>query len=107
MNFRLTITLVFAMLLLAILYFLVPAKKAAKAAYDGQLTEEPKAPHAPQNLFATVPGAYGVHGRFDARAKASSPEFAISQHRYAVAGGLLALGGLAVAALVNGKHAHQ
>ena len=79
----------------------------AKVAYDGQLTEEPKLSHAPQNLFESVPGAYGAHGRFDTRAKDSSPEFAISQHRYAVAGGLLALGGLAVAALVNGKHARE
>jgi NAD(P)-dependent dehydrogenase (short-subunit alcohol dehydrogenase family) len=79
----------------------------AKVAYDGQLTDEPKPPHAPQNLFESVPGAYGAHGRFDARAKDSSPEFAISQHRYAVAGRLLALGGLALAALVNGKHARE
>ncbi|HEY3845740.1 MAG TPA: SDR family oxidoreductase [Acetobacteraceae bacterium] len=76
----------------------------AKAAYAGQLTEEPKPPHAPQNLFESVPGPYGSHGRFDAEATASSPEFAVSRHRYAVAGGLLALGGVALAALVNGRH---
>ena len=79
----------------------------AKVAYDGQLTEEPKPSHAPQNLFESVPGAYGAHGRFDARAQDSSPEFAISQHRYAVAGSLLALGGLALAALVNGRHRRE
>jgi hypothetical protein len=79
----------------------------AKVAYDGQLTQEPKPLHAPQNLFESVPGTYGALGRFDARAEDSSPEFAISRHRYAVAGGLLALGGLALVALVNGKHARE
>jgi short-subunit dehydrogenase len=75
----------------------------AKAAYAGQLTKEPRPPHAPRNLFDSVPGPYGSHGRFDAQAKDASREFAISRHRYALAGGLLALGGVAVAALFNGR----
>ena len=39
--------------------------------YDGQLTDEPAAPAAPDNLFEPLPGDHGAHGRFDARAKAA------------------------------------
>jgi short-subunit dehydrogenase len=76
----------------------------AKSAYSGQLTDEPTPSDAPQNLFDSVPGSYGSHGRFDTEAKPLSGEFAVSRHRYAVAGGLLALGGFALTALVSGRH---
>ncbi|MCR0982280.1 SDR family oxidoreductase [Roseomonas populi] len=39
----------------------------AKSGYSGQLTEEPRAPDAPANLFEPVAGPYGAHGRFDDR----------------------------------------
>ncbi|HEY7576332.1 MAG TPA: SDR family oxidoreductase [Acetobacteraceae bacterium] len=68
----------------------------AKMGYSGQLTEEPKPAGAPGNLFETVPGAYGAHGRFDARARTGSWEFFTSRHRGAVVGGLA----LAAAALL-------
>ncbi len=73
----------------------------AKAGYSGQLTETPTAADAPDNLFETVPGPYGAHGRFDARAKNHSWEFFTSRHRDVLMGGLLAAGGLALAALVG------
>jgi short-subunit dehydrogenase len=71
----------------------------AKKGYTGQLTKEPPPPNAPVNLFDSVPGAYGAHGRFDAQAKATSWEFFTSRHREALFG-VLALGSLAFAALL-------
>jgi short-subunit dehydrogenase len=46
----------------------------AKAGYSGQLTEEREPADAPANLFEPVPGPYGAHGRFDARAQNASLE---------------------------------
>ena len=37
----------------------------AHAGYAGQLTDETQPADAPANLFATVDGAFGAHGRFD------------------------------------------
>ncbi|MBD0275951.1 MAG: SDR family oxidoreductase, partial [Acetobacteraceae bacterium] len=41
---------------------------AARAAWDGQMTQEPARPRG-GNLFETVPRQQGSHGRFDARAR--------------------------------------
>jgi hypothetical protein len=43
-----------------------------RGGWDGQTTGEPKPVDAPDNLFATVPGDPGAHGRFDSRAKGTS-----------------------------------
>jgi NAD(P)-dependent dehydrogenase (short-subunit alcohol dehydrogenase family) len=40
--------------------------------WEGQTTGEPKPVGSPDNLFETIPGDPGAHGRFDAQAKASS-----------------------------------
>jgi short-subunit dehydrogenase len=71
----------------------------ARMGYSSQLTSEPKPVDAQVNLFDSVPGSYGAHGRFDARAKDTSWEFFTSRHRDAVLGGLLAAGGFALAML--------
>jgi short-subunit dehydrogenase len=73
----------------------------AKSGFSSQLSREGVQPDAPGNLFESVPGDFGAHGRFDARARNRSGEFAMSNHRGAIACGVLALGGMAVAALVN------
>jgi len=73
----------------------------ARKGYQAQLTQEPKPADAPANLFETVHGDYGAHGRFDNRSKGTSWEFFTSRHRDAIFGGMLAVGGLAMAALVN------
>jgi short-subunit dehydrogenase len=39
-----------------------------RTGWDGQLTETPN-PHAPDNLFAPVPGHQGIRGRFGERAR--------------------------------------
>lgn len=41
----------------------------ARYGYDGQQTKEPKDPNAPANLWESVPGDFGAHGRFDDIAK--------------------------------------
>lgn len=63
----------------------------AKAGYDGQLTSEPKPQNAPANLFKTVDGNFGAHGRFDVGARTGSWEMFTSRHRGAVTAGLLGL----------------
>ncbi|GJE79101.1 SDR family oxidoreductase [Methylorubrum thiocyanatum] len=55
----------------------------AKAGYSGQLTDK-RLPHdAPSNLFEPVPGDFGAHGRFDAKARAGSWEMFTDRHRTA------------------------
>ncbi len=56
----------------------------ASAGYSGQLTDQPVPPDAPNNLFEPVPGPYGAHGRFDARARDWSWEVFTSRHRNAM-----------------------
>ena len=73
----------------------------AKKGYTGQLTDERKPADAPANLFETVPGPYGAHGRFDANARRRSWEFFTGRHREALAGAVLALGAVAAAALLG------
>lgn len=41
----------------------------ARYGYDGQQSAEPKDPNAPVNLWDSVPGDFGAHGRFDDIAK--------------------------------------
>jgi len=68
----------------------------ARSGYSGQLTQEPKSDDAPSNLFETVKGNYGSHGRFDSRSKPRSIQMFTDRHRTAFWGvaGLLALFGL-------------
>lgn len=56
----------------------------AKFGYSSQLTDEPEPADAPNNLFHPVPGPYGAHGRFDARARDWSWEVFTSRHRNAM-----------------------
>jgi short-subunit dehydrogenase len=44
----------------------------ATVAWDGQQTDEPADPDAPDNLFDALPGARDAHGRFDAEAHTTS-----------------------------------
>jgi len=79
----------------------------ATQGYSGQLTEEPLPADAPANLFHTVPGPYGAHGRFDKRARTFSWEFFTSRHRDALAAGIVAAGALALAALFERGHGRR
>jgi short-subunit dehydrogenase len=67
----------------------------ARTGYDGQLTPEPMPPDAPVNLFESVDGNFGAHGRFDHCARSSSWQMLARRHRdgaTAAGIGLLLLG---------------
>ncbi|HTV80032.1 MAG TPA: SDR family oxidoreductase [Steroidobacteraceae bacterium] len=68
----------------------------AKAGYTGQLTDEPLPEDEPGNLFDSVDGPYGAHGRFDAQARPVSWELITDRHRSALwtAAGVGLLAGL-------------
>lgn len=57
----------------------------AATAFDSQMTDEPETPGRPDNLYHPLPGDAGAHGRFDARAAASSPYLWAMTHKGAVA----------------------
>jgi hypothetical protein len=73
----------------------------ATKAWQGEQTAQPADRDRPDNLFESVPGDWGAHGRFDSRSKAHSVELTARLNRtwLAVAGAGLA--GLAVGALVR------
>lgn len=56
-------------------------RMAARNAYDAQQTSEPADASRADNLFAPVPGNFGAHGRFDARALGRSVAWLLSKHR--------------------------
>jgi hypothetical protein len=68
----------------------------AKAGYSGQLTDEAQPPDAPANLFEPVPGPYGAHGRFDARARDTSWAMFTERHRAMVFAALTVIAGVAL-----------
>jgi NAD(P)-dependent dehydrogenase (short-subunit alcohol dehydrogenase family) len=76
-------------------------RKAAKEAWDGQMTRELQSGSAAANLFTPVRGRQGSHGRFDARARAHSPEVWLSKNRSWLIPTSLAVVGLGLAALIN------
>ncbi len=63
----------------------------ARTGYEGQMTDDPETGR-PDNLFATVEGDFGAHGRYDAVARDRSAFFWLDTHKgwllWAVAGGL-------------------
>jgi short-subunit dehydrogenase len=63
----------------------------AKAAYDGQETDQPVSRNRPDNLFEPVDGDFSAHGIFDHRARPFSMESWLDLHREKVlcGGGLL------------------
>lgn len=70
----------------------------AKTAYKGQQTDQPASPDRPDNLFVTVPGSFGAHGNFDARARTTSIQTFFSLHRVVIAAYVLGAGAVMLAA---------
>jgi NAD(P)-dependent dehydrogenase (short-subunit alcohol dehydrogenase family) len=71
----------------------------ARKAFEGQQASEPRDPQARDNLFETVPGAFGAHGRFDRIAKTHSLQLWLATHRAAAwlsAGAVCVLLGIAL-----------
>jgi short-subunit dehydrogenase len=58
---------------------------AEALAWEGQQADEPAAAGRVDNLFEPVAGLQGAHGRFDARARATSVQFWLASHRPHVA----------------------
>lgn len=79
----------------------------ATRAWEGELDDQPERPGRPDNLFQTVPGPWGAHGRFDGEAKTDARSFAEGTLR--LAAGAFALGiaalSLAAAARSAGRNA--
>jgi NAD(P)-dependent dehydrogenase (short-subunit alcohol dehydrogenase family) len=65
-----------------------------RTGFDSQQAKEPDDPNRPFNLWETVPGPYGAHGRFDQQAYDQSLQLKAVEHRRG-----LALAGLAAAGL--------
>ena len=53
----------------------------AKHGFDSQQTNEPDAHDRATNLWNSVPGDFGGHGRFDAQAHPRSPQLWATTHR--------------------------
>lgn len=75
-------------------------KYLATAGYKGQLSQESLPANAPSNLFESVPGPYGAHGRFDAKSRTGSWEMFTDRHKAVfltiVGAGLLGVARLAL-----------
>ncbi|HUF12599.1 MAG TPA: SDR family oxidoreductase [Longimicrobiales bacterium] len=69
---------------------------AARAGWDSQMTDEPRDPDQPHNLWQPIPGDYGAHGAFDDRATSRSVQLWASMHKRAL---LLAAGAAGLATL--------
>jgi NAD(P)-dependent dehydrogenase (short-subunit alcohol dehydrogenase family) len=67
----------------------------AETGYDSQQYDGAGDPNRPNNLWQPVPGDWGAHGDFDARAEASSPQLWLDTHRKWLALGVLGLGAVA------------
>jgi short-subunit dehydrogenase len=63
-----------------------------RTGFESQQAPEPDDPNRPDNLWESVPGTFGAHGRFDGSARRTSLQLAATEHRRT-----LALTGLALA----------
>ncbi|HVK16121.1 MAG TPA: SDR family oxidoreductase [Fimbriiglobus sp.] len=68
-----------------------------KTGYDSQMTDEPEDPNRPHNLYEPLPGDWGAHGRFDAKAYEDSEQWWATKNRL-----LLAVAGAAGLGLLLG-----
>jgi short-subunit dehydrogenase len=80
----------------------------ARSAYRAQLAPEPIEPNRRDNLWQTVPGDHGAHGRFGGRASAASRELWLTTHRrllFSLCALAAGLGWLAAARINGGSRA--
>jgi NAD(P)-dependent dehydrogenase (short-subunit alcohol dehydrogenase family) len=75
----------------------------AATGVKGQLSDEPRAPGRPDNLFSSPPGDPGAHGPYNKGAHARSPQLWATTHRASIG----AVGLLAAAAGAAGALARQ
>src|SRR6185437_2940944 len=81
------------------------ARYLARTGFSSQQTSEPEDPNRPNNLYESVDGDYGAHGRFDARSTDSSQMLWATERRGRFALGALAatLAGALLFSRLNGK----
>ena len=74
--------------------------------FSSQITDEPDDPNRPDNLFDPVKGDYSARGRFDDKAKTSSPQLWATLHRgpIAIGVGVAAAAGAAIAGILANNH---
>ncbi len=77
-----------------------------KSGWTGQTTGEPKPKDAPDNLFETIPGDPGAHGRFDDKARESTLWTSLRLRRWLV-GGAVAVAGAGVATMFVARDGHH
>lgn len=70
-----------------------------RTGFSGQQDDQPVEPGRRDNLWESVPGDHGAHGRFDAEARRWSPQLWATTHRGWIAGTGVAVAGLAGLAL--------
>jgi len=74
----------------------------ARTGFDAQqIPDEPLDPDRPVNLFEPVPGDAGAHGRFDAKAKDTSAQAWLAEHKGALGAVAAAGAGAVVTGLVS------
>jgi hypothetical protein len=56
-----------------------------KTGYQSQMTDEPEDPNRPNNLYEPLPGDWGAHGRFDAKAYEDSEQWWATKNRLLLA----------------------
>jgi len=71
--------------------------------YDSQQTDEAENPQRPNNLYNSLPGDAGAHGRFDKQARRYSPQLWTSLHRDSLAAAILVAGIALCAGLLSSK----
>ena len=77
----------------------------ARMAWDGQLYDGPPDPNQPDDLYEPVPGHQGAHGGFDARARSSRWELALTMQASWLATVATSLGARALRALAERRPA--
>jgi NAD(P)-dependent dehydrogenase (short-subunit alcohol dehydrogenase family) len=75
----------------------------AKTGYDSQQTDELVNPYRQNNLWDTVPGDRGAHGKFDDRARDESPQLWAAENQGLLTAAGLSLAGVALAAFLGSK----
>lgn len=74
-------------------------KILAQRAWDGQMTDEPLGRSPEGNLYASVDGDYGAHGRFDERSRNRSVQLWLASHRPAALTAALLLSAVLILAV--------
>ena len=79
----------------------------ARNGFRAQMAPEPVQPERPDNLWQTVPGDAGAHGRFSAEARSHSVQLWLDQHRIGVLASLLGLAAAASMCWLEARQAHR